>query len=143
MKPNFFSIGVHTVGMDTVLLLFRLVAGFAFLQHGWLLIRHPMTWMGPDSHVPGFFQFLAAISEFGGAISWILGLLTRLSALGIACTMAVAVTMHRFVLGDPFVSATGGRSYELAAAYLLVALLLLVAGPGRMSLDRIVFGKKT
>lgn len=143
MRPNLFSVRVHTAGEDIVLLLIRLVVGLAFLQHGWEKMQHPMVWMGPASPVPGFFQFLAALSEFGGAIAWILGLLTRLGALGIACTMTVAVSMHRFVLGDPFVNPTGGHSYELAAAYLLVALLLLIAGPGRLSLDRLVFGKKT
>ncbi len=142
MISKFFSVRVHSIEMDIVLLLFRLVVGFAFLHHGWLLIQHPTTWMGPDSHVPGFFQFLAAISEFGGAISWMVGLLTRLSALGIGFTMAVAVYMHRFVLGDPFVSPTGGRSYELASVYFLVALLLLIVGPGRMSVDRKVSGNK-
>jgi putative oxidoreductase len=140
MKSNFFRVSVHPVGEDAIILLIRLIAGFAFLRHGWPLIHHPLTWMGPDSSVPGFFQFLAALSEFGGAISWILGLLTRLGALGIACTMTVAVAMHRFVLRDPFVNMTGGSSYELASVYLGIALLLLIAGPGRISLDRKVFG---
>jgi hypothetical protein len=30
--------------------------------------------MGTGSPVPGLFQLLAAISEFGGGIAWILGL---------------------------------------------------------------------
>ncbi len=137
-----FGVRIHSVGEDAMLFLIRLVIGLAFLHHGWGKIQHATVWMGPDSPVPGFFQFLAALSEFGGAIAWILGLLTPLGALGIACTMAVAVSMHRFVLGDPFVNPTGGHSYELAAAYLLVALLLLIAGPGRLSIDRLVFGEK-
>jgi putative oxidoreductase len=46
-------------------------------------------------------------------------------------------------MGDPFVNLTGGRSFELATAYLLIALVLLVAGPGRFSLDRTIFGLKS
>jgi putative oxidoreductase len=71
-----------------------------------------------------------------------LGLLTPLASFGLACTMTVAVWMHATVLHDPFVSLQGGRSYELAGVYLCVAVLLLLAGPGRFSVDRIVFGEK-
>ncbi len=98
--------------------------------------------MGPQSPVPGFFQLLAAISEFGGGIAWILGLLTPLAALGIGCTMTVAVSMHSMVLKDPFVNLAGGPSFELASAYLCIAILLLVMGPGRFSLDSKLFGER-
>jgi putative oxidoreductase len=98
--------------------------------------------MGKESSIPGIFQALAAISEFGGGFALISGFLTRLGAFGIGCTMVVAVYMHRFVLGDPFVNLSGGRSYEPALVYLLIAILLVISGPGRFSLDRSVFGVK-
>ena len=91
--------------------------------------------MGPDAFAPGLLQALAALSEFGGGIAWIIGLLVPLASLGIACTMAVAVCMHAFMRGDPFVS-VGGSSYELAAVYFCVSILLLAAGPGRFSAGR-------
>lgn len=140
MISRFFSVRIHTAGEDLILFLIRLVVGLAFLHHGWQKIQTPISWMGPGAIFPGFLQFFAAISEFGGAISWILGFLTRLGAFGIGCTMFVAVCVHRFIMGDPFVNLTGGRSYELAAAYLFIALFLLVAGPGKFSLDRKLFG---
>ena len=120
----------------------RLVAGFAFMHHGYGKIQNPLGWMGPTAPVPGFFQALAALSEFGGGLAWILGLLTPLASFGLMCTMAVAVWTHAGVMGDPFVSMTGGRAYELAAVYLSIALLLLLAGPGRFSADRAAFGEK-
>lgn len=98
--------------------------------------------MGPEAAVPAVFQALAAVSEFFGGMAWIAGLLTPLASLGIACTMAVAVYTHAAVLRDPFVAMQGGRSWELAAAYFCVAALLLLAGPGRFSADRVVFGEK-
>ena len=124
------------------LLLLRLVAGAAFLYHGYGKIQNPFGWMGPDAGFPGVFQALAAVSEFGGGLAWMLGLLTPLASCGLACTMAVAVWMHAAVLHDPFVALQGGRSYELASVYLCVAVLLLLAGPGRFSVDRVAFGEK-
>jgi putative oxidoreductase len=45
--------------------------------------------------------------------------------------------------GDPFVAGPkGGRSYELAAVYLCAALGILLTGPGRLSIDALLFGKK-
>jgi len=115
------------------MLAIRLVVGVALAMHGWPKIHDPFRWMGPG--MPAVLQALAALSEFGGGLACALGLLTPAASLGIACTMAVAVARHTLVKGDPFI---GGS--ELAAAYLCVALLLLLAGPGRFSLDRIVFG---
>ncbi len=129
--------------MSAGVLLLRLVAGWAFILHGYGKIRDPFGWMGPEAAVPGVFQALAAVSEFGGGFAWMLGLLTPLASLGLACTMTVAVWMHVTVLHDPFVALRGGRSYELAGVYLCVAVLLLLAGPGRFSLDRVVFGEKS
>jgi putative oxidoreductase len=125
------------------LLLLRLVAGAAFLYHGYGKIQNPFGWMGPDAGFPGIFQALAAVSEFGGGLAWMLGLLTPLASCGLACTMTVAVWMHAAVLHDPFVALQGGRSYELASVYLCVAVLLLLAGPGRFSVDRVAFGEKS
>lgn len=124
------------------LLIVRLVAGLAFMHHGFGKIQHPFGWMGPDAAIPGVFQALAAVSEFGGGLAWILGLLTPLASFGLACTMTVAVWTHAVVMRDPFVPQGPGSSYEPAAVYLCVAVLFLLAGPGRFSIDRIVFGEK-
>lgn len=123
------------------LLVLRLVAGLAFLHHGFGKIRDPFGWMGPDAGTPGILQFLAAVSEFGGGLAWMLGFLTPLASFGILCTMTVAAHLHAFVLKDPFVAQGPGQgSYEPAAMFWCIALLLILAGPGRYSLDRLVFG---
>jgi putative oxidoreductase len=123
------------------LLIMRLVVGTAFMMHGWGKMQNPMGWMGPEAAVPGFLQFLAAFSEFGGGLAFILGLLTRVGAFGIMCTMTVAVYMHMMVFQDPFVNLTGGRAYEMAAVYWCVALAFFVLGPGKFSLDQKCFGE--
>ena len=125
------------------LLALRLVVGLAFVFHGYGKIQSPFTWMGPEATMPGFLQALAAVSEFGGGIAWMLGLLTPLAALGLMCTMAVATWTMASLQGNPFVaSSPGGGSFELPLVYLCVALLLLLAGPGRFSVDRALFGER-
>jgi putative oxidoreductase len=122
------------------MLLLRLVAGLAFMFHGWSKIQNPMGWMGEESWAPGLLQALAAISEFGGGLAWMLGLLTPVASLGLLATMVVAAWTHAIVRGDPFVGR--GASYELALVYLVVSLLLLLAGPGRFALDARFFGSR-
>jgi putative oxidoreductase len=137
-----FTVPTQSTPTSAVLLILRLVSGAAFMLHGWGKIKDPFGWMGEDAFAPGIFQSLAAISEFGGGLAWILGALTPLASFGLACTMTVAVYMHAVMSGDPFVSMTGGASYELASVYLCIALLFIVAGPGRFSVDRQVFGAR-
>ncbi len=126
------------------LLILRVAVGAAFVFHGWFKITSPggMTaWMGPGAPVPGFLQAAAALSEFLGGVGLILGLLTPLASFFLACTIIVAVGMVHLPNNDPFVSPTGGRSWELAAGYLAAALAVLLAGPGRLSLDYLIFGR--
>jgi putative oxidoreductase len=127
---------------STALLVLRLVAGTAFLFHGWGKIQNPFGWMEPGSGFPAVLQGLAALAEFGGGLAWILGLLTPLATLGIACTMAVAVWQHAGVRGDPFVSMVDCYSYEMASLFLSIALVLLTVGPGRFALDRVLFDRR-
>ncbi len=139
----FFSVPKHSTFADFALLLLRVVAGVAFMLHGWGKIQNPFGWMGPDAFAPGVFQALAALSEFGGGLALVIGLLTPLASLGIASTMAVAFFFHAVVRNDPFVAKGGGSSYELAVVYFCIAVLLIAMGPGRLSLDRMLFGPRT
>jgi putative oxidoreductase len=138
----------HIFYCDTVgwigsagLLLLRLAVGAAFMFHGWGKIQNPWGWMGAESPVPAVFQALAALAEFGGGMALIVGLLTRLASLGIATNMVVALALVHLPHGDPFVSMTGKASFELAAVYLACAVTFLLLGPGRLSLDALLFGK--
>ncbi len=126
------------------LLVLRLVAGAALMLHGWSKIQNPFGWMGQmGESVPGFLQALAALSEFGGGLALILGLLTPIATFGIACTMATGILMVHLSAGDPFVNPPGrrGGSYELALVYFAVAVLMMLAGPGVLSLDYLLFGR--
>jgi putative oxidoreductase len=137
-----FVTGQGAVG----LLLLRLVTGAAFMFHGWYKMQSPggpFGWMPTEAHVPGALQGLAVLAEFGGGLGLILGLLTPLAALGIACTMIAALAMVHLRLGHPFVAAQPGQpSFELAAGYLANAVLFLLVGPGKLSLDGLLFAKR-
>lgn len=124
------------------LLVLRVAAGAGMMAHGWSKIQQPFSWMGDNAPFPGWLLALAALSEFGGGAAWVLGLLTPLASAGILCTMAVATHLHAVVRGDPFVS-KGGPSYELALLYLCIAVSLLLAGPGKLSLDALIFRSKS
>lgn len=127
--------------VSAALLLLRVIAGLAFMYHGFGKIQQPFCWMGPEAGVPCILQALAAISEFVGGFAWILGLLTPLASIGLACTMLVATFFHIAILHHPFVDAHGGGSYEIALLYLCISILLLLTGPGRFSLDSVIFKK--
>jgi putative oxidoreductase len=123
--------------VSVAILLLRLVVGGAFILHGWGKIQTPFGWMPPEAPVPGILQFLAALSEFGGGIALILGLLTPLASLGLTATMAVAVFFH-VSKGDAFI-----QGYELAAVYLVCSIFFLLVGPGKFSVDAIIARKWT
>jgi len=127
---------------SAALLVVRLIVGIAFLYHGFGKISSPFGWMPPEAGIPGILQFLAAVSEFGGGIALILGCLTSVAMAGLAFTMVVAVYMHAIVRQDPFVSMTGGSSFELALVYFGIAILFLAIGAGKFSVDAKIFGER-
>ena len=91
---------------------------------------------------PAFLQGLSVLAEFGGGIALILGLLTPLASFGLTCNMLVALFMVHLQMGHPFVaSGKGGPSFEPALDYLAAAVCILIAGPGCISLDALLFGR--
>ncbi len=118
------------------LLILRVTVGIAMCIHGYPKVQNLTDWMGAmPNPAPGYLQAMAAISEFGGGIALAAGLLTPLAALGIACTMGYAAYFH-FTSGHPHIAgSTGGPSYELALAYFAAAICVLFCGPGKASID--------
>ncbi len=138
---SFMRVQSYSDLQAAALLIVRIIVGVAMILHGWGKIQNPFGWMGPDAAVPGIFQFLAALSEFGGGIALVLGLLFRVASLGLIFTMLVATLLHAVVKGDPFVS-MGGPSYELALVYFGISIMFLATGPGKFALDKMIFGSK-
>jgi len=129
------------------LLILRVAVGAAFILHGWQKVQNATGWMPEGMPMPEIFkspymQAAAACSEFGGGILLILGLLTPLAALALAGTMAVALATVHLPAGQAFVGKPGEPSWELPAAYLASVLTLLLVGPGKLSVDALLFDRK-
>lgn len=118
---------------DLGLLLLRLGVGLLMaFSHGFgkvqkLLAGAPYQWADPIGLGPGLSLFLASGAEFFAALALAAGFLTRLAALPLAFTMAVAAfIVHAH---DPF------AKKEFALLYMIPFLTLALTGPGRFSLD--------
>jgi putative oxidoreductase len=125
-------------GADWGLLLLRL--GFAAMLsglHGWTRLTRAFNYAVYGQAwpfvavverlgfpVPAVFAVLSAMSESIAVVFVLLGIYTRPAAAVIAFNMTVA-TYNEASKGDP---------WELPALYLLSALVLVLAGPGAMSL---------
>lgn len=134
-------------GYDAWILLgLRLIWGTILVVYSSPMIKNPFRWMdmgGQPSGFPGFLQALGALTIFGGGLGIMLGLLTPVAALGLAGAMIIALVLH-LVSGHPFVKSTPdapGESYDNSLLYLAIAILLLILGPGTLSLDALLFGK--
>ncbi|MGD1900872.1 MAG: DoxX family protein [Geitlerinemataceae cyanobacterium] len=84
---------------------------------------------------PVFLTYCAAYVEVVSSVLLILGLLTRVNALALLGTMAVAIFFH--LKADGFVV----PPLETASLYASVYALLLIGGAGQWSLDAIVAKK--
>ncbi len=125
-----------------VLLVLRVVVGSAMALHGWQKVSSSLTaWAPPSMPIPGALQACAAIAEFGGGICWVLGALMPIASLSLIITMGVATYTMAVKFGAPFVGGPGKPSSESAAGYLAIAILFLVVGPGRLSVDSLLFGR--
>lgn len=141
----------HLLKTDNSLtpLFLRVVLGLAFFPHG---AQKVLGWFGGHGftgtmgfftgtlHVPAVFAFLAIAAEFAGALALIAGLFTRAAALGIASVMVVAVATVHFPFGF-FMNWTGaqaGEGFEYHILATAIALVLMVRGGGRFSVDRAI-----
>jgi putative oxidoreductase len=128
---------------DLGLLAIRLIIGVVFLYHGSQKLFGAFGGPGLQGFsgylaslgvpAPGVNAVLAGLAEFLGGAAMLLGLLTRLAAIPMVVTMAVAIiTVH----AKGFNAATGGMEYPLTL--LVVVLGLGLTGAGGLSLDALL-----
>ena len=136
---------------DLGLLIYRGILSFLVIRfHGWGKLT---GWADERMHLPNLFaldgwrkefhtfpNYIGISSELSyvlvmwgetfGSMMIIAGLCTRLNALGMFITLMVAFVFHH---GMRFAGPNAG---EVAFAYGFGYLLLVLAGPGKYSLDR-------
>lgn len=91
-----------------------------------------------NTGIPVIFAWLAIAAEFLGPLGLVLGLLTRVAALGIACVMLVAMLKVHWPHGF-FMNWSGnqkGEGFEFHLLALGMAIALILMGGGSWSMDR-------
>ena len=120
------------------LLLLRIASGGMMLVHGWPKMTgyNDLVDKFPDPlGIGSQFSLIGAIgAEVGCACLLILGLATRVAAIPLVFTMAIALFIVH--AADPW------QTKELAAVYLLVYTTLALTGPGWFSVDHLICMKK-
>lgn len=117
----------------------RVFIGAALLTHGWGKFFGGLGGFIENVGKMGFpapavLGFLAAFAESIGAILLAVGLLTRPAAFLIAATMAgAALKVH---------AGQGFAAQEMAWLYFFPAVLFLLKGGGKWSLDRLLSSRK-
>ena len=139
---------IRTEG-DVLPLVLRVALGVVIFPHG---AQKLLGWFGGDGYratmdhfkkavgIPALFAILPIIVEFFGSLALILGLATRLVALGIAVDMLVAVwTVHRhkgFFMN--WEDEKEGEGFEFHILVVAIAVALAIGGGGVLSLDLVL-----
>lgn len=127
-------------GGDAFYVLFRVVAGFLFIQHGAQKLFGLLGGVNGTGGTVELFSllWLAGIIEFFGGLMIVLGIFTRLAALVAASEMIVAYFMVHFPQGFYPLLNKG----ELALFYVVAFLLIAKHGANRWSLEKFLFKKE-
>jgi putative oxidoreductase len=135
---------------DPAGLVMRLTLALVFFPHG---AQKVLGWFGGSTAgatIQGFSKmglppaisvFIMA-AELGGSLLLILGLLTRLAALGIGCVMAGAIVLVHGKVGF-FMNWMGmqkGEGFEYHVLALGLCIAVMIKGGGALSVDRALSG---
>lgn len=123
----------------------RVVLGYVMAAHGWEKVdggaelRDGLAaFLGSEGvPLPELVAWVVPYLELFGGILLILGLATRLSATVIAVHLALAalvITSSNGLIGPR----GGGVGYERDIVYIAGAIVLILQGPGRPSLDHLL-----
>ena len=121
--------------IDCALLVLRMDSTLVFLYHGSAILFGAFGGPGPQKfaasmHAPAVIGYLVGLAQFCGGLAMLTGIFLRIGAASIAIVMLGAI----FLVHRPhgFNVSKGGIEYALTQ--FLIAVALLLTGPGRYSL---------
>jgi putative oxidoreductase len=135
---------------DWVVTIVRIVLGVVFFAHG---AQKALGWFGgaglqstvrvfrEQLRIPAPLALLSVAAEFLGGLGLIVGLLSRIAALGIAVVMIVAlVAVHgKFGFFMNWYGEKQGHGIEYHILALALALAVIIKGGGAFSLDQVLY----
>ena len=138
MLKNLFNPGTHSKNIDILLFIMRVAVAIFMLSHGMgklskLTGPEPIAFADPFGMGETTSLALTVFAEVVCSLLLLFGLATKIATLPLIITMLTAVFVIH--LHDPF------SKKELGLFYLLIYLILLVAGPGKYSVDNWIYKK--
>jgi putative oxidoreductase len=144
---------VFTTNDNITATIVRIVLGIVLFPHGAQLLlgwfggygfSGSMGFLTGAAHLPYFVALLVILIQFFGSLMLILGVGTRIAALGIfGLFVGTILTSH---LDNGFFmnwfGAQKGEGYEYHLLVLGMSLALLIKGAGKWSIDRLAFNRK-
>lgn len=144
--------GTTSVGVaaDVALVAVRIALAWIFIYYGAAKLFEAFPGAGPNgihqtarfmsetAHLrPGtFFALVAGVIEFGGGVAMALGFCTRLAGLALFGDMVLAMITVTWVTGVN--STTTPPGYQVNLALAVLALVGVLIGGGRFSLDAVI-----
>jgi putative oxidoreductase len=128
---------------DALLLIGRILLGYIFLLSGWGKLMGLAGFAASLQRrgVPASYglAILGAAVEFFGGLALLLGIATRYAALAlIAFTLVATGIAHRFWEFDEAARRAQAINFNKNMSMVGGLLAMIVAGPGRFSLDRLL-----
>jgi putative oxidoreductase len=135
---------------DWILTIARIVIGIIFFAHG---AQKMLGWFGGHGfkatveglttqlHIPVPLAALVISAEFFGGLGLIVGLLSRIAALGIFLAMlgAIAMVHYRYGLFMDWFGNQKGHGIEYHLIVMALALVVIVKGAGAFSMDELLY----
>jgi putative oxidoreductase len=128
--------------VDWALLISRILVGLVFMAHGAQKLFGAFGGPGLSGVVQmmGPLGYLVTVGEFFGGLGLLVGFLSRFSAASITLIMLGAIAMVQAKVGF-FMNWTGkqaGEGFEYHLLAIAILLTIVIAGPGRFAIGRLL-----